>query len=260
MAAWRLNGLHRLRGARFRRFQGLAHDDEHWYMTTRYGVLKLTPDYTVVAESGIPEELRRRSYNHLCAPESASGALFVPIEAHTPLGLRSRTQPAVVAFLTPDLSYDAGRSFELQDRATSPWCALHPADGLLYTSNFNDVDRVAGYKIGHDGAALRSITLVDPDGTRQAVQGVQGGCFLDATMFALTTHGSHELRVYSLEAERERAVEVSRLSIPYEPGRRSELEGIAHWPGRDGGELHVALLNRSWFGRGDVALHHVARG
>ena len=260
MAAWSLHGLHRLRGARYRSFQGLAHDDEHWYMTTRYGVLKLTPDYTVVAEAGIPTELGRRGYNHLCDPDFADGALWIPLEAHTPLSLRPRTQPAVVAVLTPGLSYDAHRSFELQDRATSPWCALHPGDGLLYTSDFNDVDRIAGYEMGHDGTALRSIALVDPDGTPQAVQGVQGGCFSDATTFALTAHGSHELRVYNLEAERERAVEVFRLSIPYEPGRRSELEGIAHWPGRDGGELHVALLNRSRFGRGDVALHHVARG
>lgn len=249
---------HRFRDPRFRRFQGLCHDGSHWYFTTRSRLYKVTDDFAVVAQTGIPPELRRQGYNHFGDPDFARGArggrILVPVEALTWQSIRPRTQPGGIAAFDAGLLFDPESSFLLRDRTDAPWCAVHPVSGLVFTSDFGGADRVVGYAMGVDGDAVESIRLRAPDGSAETVEGVQGGCFVgdDGRTLALSLHGDRDVRLYALPDGRR----LDRRPIPYERWRRSELEGLTYRPGGGAGELHVALVNRSWLGRGDLVLHH----
>jgi hypothetical protein len=137
----------------------VAHDDGHWFITTESRIWKIPvgmdlkaphfgggflPLPTDVGLVGIPQELIDLDYYHFGDPDQVGGFLFVPMEGG---------EPAIAVFRASNLEYLGlklvGQSQACDDKVQScdgqtqsPWIALNPVDGLLYTSdNYIDDDR-----------------------------------------------------------------------------------------------------------------------
>jgi len=178
--------------------QGLAQDDFHWYIAPKGRLWRVTVNTDLrflslntntalhVLLADIPE-LAADGYNHLgdivYHEDHGQAYLIVPIEA-----LPDRAGLAV--FSAPSLSYiDHIELFPGPDTRQGHWAwvAVDP-EGRLYSSDFDNVDRIIQYPV--DWAALNAsreflvsnadaveIPLRDENGEPITLDAVQGGEF-----------------------------------------------------------------------------------
>jgi hypothetical protein len=133
--------------------QGLAHDDNNWFITSRYALWKVpvtsylhvNPDSAPgVIHTNIDQIPQLAGYNHFGDPElfatNGVGYLFVPVVDYCGVISLSCTPPphAIAVFKGEDLSFVALQSlpanFNGRFVSGESWCAFSP-DGDLYVPN-----------------------------------------------------------------------------------------------------------------------------
>lgn len=241
------------------RGQGVATDGEHWYVTSNDdnpGVFRYSPDFgTQLAFRSIPRSVA----GHVGAVAVTDGVVYVALEG-----------PEAVATYTPGLDEVArvglARPTEADEKAHLAWCAINPANGLLYTCAWNQAtsleayDPTSGDRSPDDDIALSA-----------SIDRTQGGVFSDGGRVYLAsdqrlTRGEYFRRylpfggrsrreifpgIHGFDVPTGRKVGYVRVEIrPYIPFFE-EVEGVGLGPMTvDGDQAHVHLAvldkNHSW--------------
>jgi hypothetical protein len=118
---------------------GIAHDDDYWYITTEDTLYKIPVSHDLgqdignsVVRVGIPGPLAALGMDHFGDLDHCDGFLFVPMTASAPI-LASPVNPVVAVFRSTELKY-LGFA-HLYPQTGAGWCAIHPQTRVLYSSN-----------------------------------------------------------------------------------------------------------------------------
>lgn len=209
--------------------QGLAHDATHWYLTSTRRIWKVPLDEPLAKARVEGIEPFEGRYAHLGDLDQHQGVLFVPLEDD-----RLGGPPAIGALRATDLSPIGIQP--LHGIGHAPWCAIHPATGRLYTSNFNTNHiQVFRVELSSDHFALvheRDLPLrYSGDHERSALRGnvpyIQGGAISKSgKLFLATNHRRTGLVVFDAQT----GAWLGRLSIPFKPKwslmTHEEVEGL----------------------------------
>lgn len=243
--------------------QGLANSSDHWYISQKEKLWKfpvthdLSPSTASAVTTGIPDSLARAGYNHFGDPDFHNGSLFVPLEGRQPCRI---------------VVFDAGLRFlahaGLGEQGHASWCAINPADGLLYSSEFDGVESLLGYRWLLGGGSLtltfvRRLPLLDAAGRPMRINRIQGGAFSRTSgLFYLVSDTGSSGGLYAFDASTGKLIQ--RTSIGYSPGSPNyqELEGLTIWDLDSGrapnirGQVHVVLIENDVTSVDDVWIKH----
>ncbi len=229
--------------------QGLAHDDDAWFVTQRHQVWRFPVDHDLreddptARRAPIPTALRRRGYDHFGDPGVWGDRLLIPLEGrHRP--------PLMVVLATHDLEYLG--EYMLPRQRKAPWLTV--SGDTLYSSNSSVHRRspIRRYRLSlDDSGALRLKTLA-PLRLTTRIRRVQGGVIHPVTghLVLVSDHDQGGLVVVDLESGEvlgRQPIDVRRGFPFYE-----ELEGATWWDldgrsTRARGQLHVVMLdNELW--------------
>lgn len=164
--------------------QGLAHDNEHWFITTTDRIYRIPLSFDLSTgknNPGFPSlSIPVNGYNHFGDPDvdREHGILYVPLTG--PPG----KPPRIAAFRTTDFEYIS--SDVIGEQSDSGWVAVDPILQELWTSEsqLNGRSGLLGYKIHWVGADLaliplkdREIILKNRSGVPVDIRFMQGGVF-----------------------------------------------------------------------------------
>ncbi len=246
------------------RGQGVATDGVSWFVTqndARPGISRYSADFsTLEARLDIP----RTTAGHVGAVAIHEDSVYIALEG-----------PELAAICTKDLTdmslVAVDRPLERDDKRHLAWCAINPANGLLYTCDWNDATTLNAYDpASGERRADEDVTLSD------SVHRSQGGVFSDCGAVYLASDEKltfvEQIKVW-LGRPVEREIEPgihgfdaatgARLGYVRVPTRPhfphfEEIEGLGIGPMTvTGAEAHVHLSvldkNHSWI-RDDVHL------
>ncbi len=196
--------------------QGLTHDAQNWYITSRYDVWKVPLTYNlelfedwdpgVIHHPPIPDEdnLFNRGYNHIGSPAfyeyRGQGYLLLPMEGAGHCG--------VVLLNSVDLSF-AGDGIFPTDQTDAPWFAVD-RNGNIYTANNwhedsqdSDVDHYSNYTLNWPLFAESGIVelgegrpheipFFDENGDVLPIPDTQGGCFSESGNLLFVSAGKYD--------------------------------------------------------------------
>jgi hypothetical protein len=244
--------------------QGVAVGGGFWFMPSNgswFGVGDVTPraifkfhGSELVGTFEVPDS----DASHLGDLEYVDGELFAALEGspHSPHG------PAVLmvdeSFTFSQIQPLLGESGGVPPHTDMPWCAIHPWNGLLYSSSFDNVTTVRAYEPADDGfrhVPSRDIPL------SKALERVQGGAF--------SPRGHLYLSSDTYVSGKYKGVHVfSILNGAYRGWIRvladedtQELEGLCFSPMSISGhhvDLHVVLLDTIDLEKDDIFFKHYA--
>jgi hypothetical protein len=248
--------------------QGVARGGGHWFFSGNgswFGFGDVTPRAIFKLKGPkLVGQLRVHDYeaNHLGALDFHDGQVYAALEGSpkSPHGTALYLVDETLEFsqLVPLLGEDGGAP---PQGGSMPWCAVHPWNGLVYSSPFGDSDDVTtvfAYEWADDG--LRNVPS-EGIPLRVPIRRVQGGCFSPNGHLYLT---SDEYAV-----GKNKAVHVfSALNGAYRGFLRvlaeeesQELEGLCFAPMKIGGhavQLHVVLLDQIDLEKDDIFFKHYA--
>lgn len=229
-------------------FQGLAHDHQDWYFFNKGAVMKFDRNYQKIAEQGIPLPLQQQGYDHIGDGDYHDGLLYAPLEHNNYI------DPVILVF---DASLNVVRSGKLTTtrQQHAPWCAVHPWNGLVYTSEGDSVSTLYAYD-AHTFSFIGHFRLYDANGQAETLNSIQGGCFSQNGRLYLASGNTDDIRCYSMLNGRL----MGSMPVSYSKGfpEYEEMEGIAIWDlsGSGQGHLHVAILDNDWPSQDDLYLYH----
>ncbi len=219
----------------------VTQDDRVWRFPMDRDLAELDRAHPDVLTASIPEP----GVNHLGDCDFSHGLLHVAMEG---------TTPARVGVFDGDLAYRGSAALPEQGDSC-PWCAVNPADGLVYSSRF-DTDHLSVYRPrwsrtgdeAFDLEHVRDVPLVSEDGARLSLDRVQGGAFSPVGHLYLTgdTADGGLFGIDTSSGQR-----VIHVVIPYEPGwpEHQVIEGVTVLDLSDGrvpwmrGQLHALVFN-----------------
>lgn len=226
--------------------QGLTSDGQFWFVSSNNedhrAIHKFTLGFKHLGSATFPSELG----SHIGAPDFRNGTVFAPAEP-TLRVLMFDTSPQFVgsAALTKG-------SLSQVPQTHMSWCAINPWNGLLYSSDFDNVDRVHAYDPANNFGFEKSLVLEGG-----AVNGVQGGVFSGNGHLYLASDASQEIRAYS--ALNGAFLGSRKLDYSKSFDEAEELEGLALLPIVVNGipaQVHVLILDNDLTNDDDVFLQH----
>ncbi len=268
--------------------QGVTHDEDHWYILQTDRLWKIPVEVDLnsnihgtdasrgILSAPIPEislseeHLFSITYDHMGAGDYYDGALYIPLEKKVEYRNNMpiyETIIPVIARLDPSNLGPIDFVFVNRQPGHAPWCAVNPANGILYSSLFDEVSRIYAYQYPTNqagGSILelpgQDIHLKDENGDSFKLSAVQGGVF--------TTNEFGNNLYLSSDSGDNRGVHVFDVAtgrrfqyIDIEGGEwtfGSELEGLTFWdldernaPGKTG-QLHVLELDNDTFTADDI--------
>lgn len=241
--------------------QGVTHDEDNWFITQKNRIWKIPvggdlndrideadPDRGIIT-APIPFALAK-NYDHLGDPDYYAGYLFVPVEK-----MDSNRTARIACFDAESLDYlDSALLPDQKDKA--PWCAINPADGLLYSSRDDDVTKLCAYQFSVESNRLRltldhQVSLKNDRGGKFKISSVQGGVFTNIDgenhfYLASNADGNRGVHVFRWPQGKR----VQKISISDDWGTiGEELEGLTYWDLDSGrapgirGQVHVLELD-----------------
>jgi hypothetical protein len=267
------------------RCQGVTHDDLYWYFSTaerlyRFPVdvdLNKITDNESLHFGAIPANLSGEGYDHLGAlcfhqdPGDKNGYLYVPLE-HT-----NKEKPSHLLVYDRDQNFICSTPFAVQG-ADGPWCAVHPANGYVYSSAFGDDTSHDPFSMFvYERQLVRNrwgditdihlrfvdrFPLYDEDGAPVTLNNVQGGAFSPLPhchlYLSVDVDGGGLMgfdtvtgrRTIHTDVECHRTKNIGPKTVQWQ-----ELEGLTVWnlDGRNApgiqGQLHLVMTehNDVWF-------------
>ena len=245
--------------------QGVTHDTEHWYITQTLQIWKIPAaadlDFNKkILEAQVlplPEHLQKSGYNHFGDMDYWEGYLFISLENKS-----KKKPPTVVLWDAKNFIYCSDAKLPTPGKKDIPWCAIHPLEGTLFTSDFKCKGELYEYDFSISKNKklelnfLRKRILKDQQGLPMRIKRVQGGVFSKKNkLLYLSSDGNNQGGIYIFETEHYTLVE--HIRVPYDPGfpNIQEVEGITLWdwdtPAKDGikrsdkikGQLHLIILD-----------------
>ncbi len=187
-------------------YQGIAYYGGYWYFSGREYLAKVAElgSRSLSAENRtpIPYDLVLAGYNHIGDIDVENGLVYAPLEDVK----YEKPLVAVYDAETLDFLYTIGPL----PQSHMPWCAVDPQRGLIYTSEFDNVDRVLVYDM--KGNKVREILL------NTTLQRVQGGDLENGYLYLTTDDGGDWIYVVDLSTGGVRRL--ARVDTPY------EMEGV----------------------------------
>lgn len=242
--------------------QGIAHDDTHWYLIQVDAVWRVprTMDLNDVNVFDPGVSIRDSDnlgpvsgVNHLGDGEvfhdTASGLAYLVVPIEGPTGLLFLRADSSLAYVKHVLWQDVN---SVQDH--SSWAAVDP-QGRIYSSNFDNVDRVYRYSMNWASLEQSGDVDIQPAGElplQSIADEVQGGVFSPSGERLYLV--ADAIRAYNADtgALLEQSANGSGLfNFQYNPDVPvvQEPEGVTYWdldsaavPGIHG-QLHVILLD-----------------
>lgn len=246
--------------------QGLAHDQNNWFITQRGSLWKIPvtrdlndvnlddqgvkvkklcslrqPGTNQCLHTDMPD-LVSEGYNHLGDLEQfefeGQGYLFIPVEGGP--------HPAIAVFRAENLEYCDHAYVRLygesQYQVSAPWCALDP-QGILYTSSFKQApSRINRYavdweKLRTSGTLilnpLPSITILDESGNVLRLNGPQGGVISPSgeLLYLVADDGIHVFDLSTRKRIQRSRNGSGHFNYEFNPDfpYREEPEGITIW-------------------------------
>lgn len=223
--------------------QGLAHSSTHVFLTQTLSNID-----GWVSKQGLSESLaielpryKPRDGWHYGDPDYHNGWLWVPFEG--PPGRR------LTAFSDDLMSvvFDVA----LPDHASAAWVAWNPADGTVYMSPLYDSNALRQYAVLTNPVQavvlLRTIPLINIDGSPKTIVGVQGGAFSNNGHLYLSSNNEPsplEAGFYGVDVES--GTVVFHKYFENHPGwGGDEIEGIdvnPSWP-MYAGHIHISMID-----------------
>jgi hypothetical protein len=264
--------------------QGLAHDNNNWFITQTLDLWKIpvTHDLKSVSPSdpgvrrirlGDVPQLGVEDYNHFGDPSyyefRGQGYILMPVEGGK--------HPAIAVFRADDLGY-VDHAY-LQEQSKAGWCAVD-SQGNVYSSN-GTITSVNKYGVQWDLlhnngtlelAPLTSIDLLDETGVTVTIEQMQGGEISPSGELLYLVAGYYDhnrpsdgIHVFDLSTGRrvQRSTNGSGyFNYEVHQGYNEEPEGLTIWDLDDGrapgirGQLHVLLLDNDVFEADNIYMKH----
>lgn len=225
--------------------QGLTSDGKSWFVSSNNADFRAIHRFSLgfkhLGSATFPSNLG----SHIGAIDFHNGKIFAALEPSLRV-LMFDTGPSFLGFA--DLKRG---TFDNLPQTSMPWCAINPWNGMLYSSNFDGVDRVHAYDPARDFMFHESLVL---EGS--AVNGVQGGVFSQNGHLYLASDASQELRAYS--ALNGAFLGSRKISYDKSTLEAEEMEGLAILPMTVNGipvHVHVVILDND-VSKDDVFLQH----
>ena len=227
-------------------FQGLTHDDQHWYISRTFNISKHNSYFEKIHEIGIPSDLEKEGYNHFGDIDFYNGHLYIPIEHE------NWERDPIVLVLDSNLVEIEHKA--LSKHRAAPWCAINPWNGYLYSSEFHNVSKLYAYDPENDFEFITTLELKNPDGV---IDEVQGGCFSKNGRLYLTSDITQEIRCYSVL----NGCFMGSRKVLYNPDSPDyfEMEGITLWRlivDSAPVQIHVGIRDNDWPDKDDLYLKH----
>jgi len=187
-------------------YQGLAYYNGYWYFSDREYLAKARepgvgrPD--LENDLPIPYDLVLERYNHIGDIDVEGGKVYAPLEDV------DYAKPVIAVYDAETLKFLAVIG-PLPQRHL-PWCAVDLGKGLIYASEFSDVDRIFVYNL--KGRKVGEIAL------NTTLQRVQGGDIEGGYLYLTTDDGGDW--VYRVDLRTGDVVRVVRVDTPH------EMEGV----------------------------------
>lgn len=253
--------------------QGVTHDDRNWYIAQNKTIWKFPVTYSLnegvtsakrtrgIWNIDIPRFLRDEGYNHFGHLDYYDGHLYVPLEGKLPC--------KIVVFEPGMLNYVAEGNLDDKIQTHAPWCAVNPADGLLYTSNSDDNGGLFVYRreIKNGKLELRYshlLRLYDEQGAPIRVNSVQGGAFSrkSGLLYLSSDRGSGG-GIFVFDPKT--GIRVGWINVSYHHSNTTymeELEGLTVWDldaaGAPGirGQVHLIMIDNVGVNDDDLYFKH----
>ena len=262
--------------------QGVANDQDNWFFTQKGALWKFPISHDLSDKIGhkagpgilrvkIPASLS--DYDHFGDLDHHAGLLYVPLEGGG--------TPRIAVFRASNLEFVDSQVLLRpggKPMTQSGWCAIHPTDGMLYTSN-TGIDQgenpIFKFRVGFSGGKLQltyagSLYLKDEDRSGMGLKPfMQGGDFSTDGRYLFLVNGKSwkfdkdDGGVWVFDAINGRKITKSKqkggFRFEFHPGgtKFEEPEGITYWnlDGRSApsikGQLHVILLDKDKDTNGD---------
>lgn len=239
--------------------QGITSDGAHWYLCSNKcgwglepelrAIYKFDPSMTLLAVHPLRSFLESHFGNVQCEGVHVGdidwyqGIIYIPVE-----------NPRGLIRLSDDFVWTSKHDIRGNDGAEPPqggsfsWCAVNPLNGWLYSSTFDNVNRVFAYDPARDYRHVSTLWL--PEMTHR----VQGGCFSPNGKLFLASDSSNDIRAFSSLT----GAYFGRAPIQVS-GSDEEVEGICYWPMITNGhatQVHVILLDNDDTSADDIWLKH----
>jgi hypothetical protein len=258
--------------------QGVTHNDNHWFITQKDRIWKIPVDVDLnsdisdgdpgILTAPIPAELS--GYNHFGDIDYYDGHLFVGAEKP------NHTNARIACFDANSLEY-IGSALVPELNGHCAWCAVNPADGLIYSSWFDDVSQLYAYKfyfeVSYDETGLpqvilfglefdHTVSLNDENNNPLTLQAIQGGVFSfingENHLYLSSNKNDDDMRgfhVFSFpDVKRFGFVFIDKEYLAF----GEEIEGITYWDLDGGpapgiaGQVHVLELDNDTLTSDDI--------
>ena len=214
--------------------QGVTTDGNHWYFSSNKEGKRAIYKFSAGMKKLVHFNAEQTGCKHVGDLDYSDGILYVALE-----------QPAKILALKSDFSQ--WRTYPLQGIHPGtpspqdnklPWCAIHPWNGLLYSSRFDGVDEVYAYE-------TKTFTLVKTLRLKRKINRVQGGCISKNGHLLLASDDTSRIECFTTLNGHYRGgahVQIDHDEVPPE-----EMEGITIWEGISYGgrdtHIHVIVLD-----------------
>jgi hypothetical protein len=242
--------------------QGVARGGGHWFFSSNgswFGFGDVTPR-AIFKFKGLDQvgmlEVHDYEANHLGAIDFDDGLVYAALEGspQSPHGKAVYIVDDSLTFsqIIPLLGEDGGAP----PQPDMPWCAIHPWNGLLYSSAFDNAAKVYAYEMADDGWRHKPAEDIP---LQRVVDNVQGGCFSPGGHLYLASDkyvaGKHKgVYVYSVLNGAFRGI----IYVLAEEDSQ-ELEGLCFAQVTISGhtvQLHVVLLDQIKLEKDDIFFKH----
>lgn len=177
--------------------QGITSDGKSWFLVSNNkevkAVYKFSFEFALRGSTppggttGVwPPELFAEPL-HIGSPNYYKGKIYVPLEPSAAVWILDTN------LKTLDVKPLGGSVGSTKQGSSMPWCAINPWNECLYSSTFNDVDRIYAYDlVGFGPVKEKDIVLQGG-----AIHRIQGGCFSANGHLYLTSDDAQQIRAYS---------------------------------------------------------------
>lgn len=234
--------------------QGVAHDAANWFISSNNSGKQRVYRFSLSQQELAHVKLAGNGSNHLGDIDCHDGRIYCAMEQ--PIKIVVIDTPPFTGFWSAKL---LGAEGQAPPQTSNPWCAIHPWNGLLYSSDFGDgspgVDVLHGYRLNLAAKEFRHVPEADIH-LASRVRRVQGAAFSENGNVVVASDHTNDIRVFSTLNGSYRG----RARIQKDGATGEEIEGITIWESvtyhGHPTQVHVILLDNDWPDKDDVFFKH----